>query len=119
MIFFVFIIVDNTRLIGRLGTNFPVPVEVFPVALGRAGNKKIRGYGNYAPAGKRERRTGGDRKHNLVLDVRFRDIGPASEKDHRCRGEWGDTGSIHTVCQIPLTGVYQIPSGCFTCFPLG
>lgn len=42
MIFFVFIIVDNTRLIGRLGTNFPVPVEVFPVALGRAGNKKIR-----------------------------------------------------------------------------
>ena len=54
MIFFVFIIVDNTRLIGRLGTNFPVPVEVFPVALGRAGNKKIRGYGNYAPAGKRE-----------------------------------------------------------------
>ena len=58
MIFFVFIIVDNTRLIGRLGTNFPVPVEVFPVALGRAGNKKIRGYGNYAPAGKRERRTG-------------------------------------------------------------
>ena len=55
MIFFVFIIVDNTRLIGRLGTNFPVPVEVFPVALGRAGNKKIRGYGNYAPAGKRER----------------------------------------------------------------
>ena len=79
MIFFVFIIVDNTRLIGRLGTNFPVPVEVFPVALGRAGNKKIRGYG-------------GDRKHNLVLDVRFRDIGPASEKDHRCRGEWGDIG---------------------------
>ena len=76
MIFFVFIIVDNTRLIGRLGTNFPVPVEVFPVALGRAGNKKIRGYGNYAP----------------VLDVRFRDIGPASEKDHRCRGEWGDIG---------------------------
>ena len=54
MIFFVFIIVDNTRLIGRLGTIFPVPVEVFPVALGRAGNKKIRGYGNYAPAGKRE-----------------------------------------------------------------
>lgn len=41
MIFFVFIIVDNTRLIGRLGTNFPVPVEVFPVALGRAGNKKL------------------------------------------------------------------------------
>ena len=89
MIFFVFIIVDNTRLIGRLGTNFPVPVEVFPVALGRAGNKKIRGYGNYAPAGKRERRTGGDRKHNLVLDVRFRDIGPASEKDHRCRESGG------------------------------
>ena len=85
MIFFVFIIVDNTRLIGRLGTNFPVPVEVFPVALGRAGNKKIRGYGNYAPAGKRERRTGGDRKHNLVLDVRFR-IGKRSPVSWRVGG---------------------------------
>ncbi|MNQ67006.1 hypothetical protein D3C85_815100 [compost metagenome] len=29
------------------------------------------------------------------------------------------TGSIQTVCQIPVTGVYQIPSGFFTCFPLG
>ena len=29
------------------------------------------------------------------------------------------TGSIHTVCQIPLTGVYQIPSGLLTCFPRG
>ena len=92
MIFFVFIIVDNTRLIGRLGTNFPVPVEVFPVALGRAGNKKIRGYGNYAPAGKRERRTGGDRKHNLVLDVRFRDIVESGGISARSGSYWVRVG---------------------------
>jgi len=29
------------------------------------------------------------------------------------------TGSNHTVCQIPETGVYQIAWGFFTCFPLG
>src|SRR5690606_20761915 len=31
----------------------------------------------------------------------------------------GATGSSHTVCHIPVTGVYQIPSGLLTCFPLG
>ena len=29
------------------------------------------------------------------------------------------TGSSHTVCQIPLEGVYQIPSGRRTCLPRG
>src|SRR5690554_2045275 len=29
------------------------------------------------------------------------------------------TGSNQTVCQIPVTGVYQIPCGLFTCLPLG
>ena len=29
------------------------------------------------------------------------------------------TGSIHTVCQMPLTGVYQIPSGLSFCLPRG
>ena len=29
------------------------------------------------------------------------------------------TGSSQTVCQMPVTGVYQIPSGLFTCLPLG
>ena len=29
------------------------------------------------------------------------------------------TGSIHTVCQMPLTGVYQMPLGFSTCFPRG
>jgi len=31
----------------------------------------------------------------------------------------GATGSIHKVCQIPDTGVYQIPSGLEVCFPRG
>ena len=29
------------------------------------------------------------------------------------------TGSNHTVCHIPLTGVYHIPPGLFTCLPRG
>jgi hypothetical protein len=29
------------------------------------------------------------------------------------------TGSSHTVCQSPVTGVYQIPSGVETCLPRG
>ena len=29
------------------------------------------------------------------------------------------TGSIQTVCQIPVTEVYQIPRGLLTCFPRG
>ena len=29
----------------------------------------------------------------------------------------GGTGSNHTVCQIPVTEVYQIPLGSRTCLP--
>ena len=29
------------------------------------------------------------------------------------------TGSIHPVCQIPVTGVYQMPWGSSTCLPWG
>ena len=29
------------------------------------------------------------------------------------------TGSIHMVCQIPLTGVYQMPLGLSACLPRG
>ena len=29
------------------------------------------------------------------------------------------TASSHTVCQIPVTGVYQMTSGLFTCLPRG
>ena len=29
------------------------------------------------------------------------------------------TGSIQTVCQMPVTGVYQMPPGLRTCLPRG
>ena len=29
------------------------------------------------------------------------------------------TGSSHTVCQMPVTGVYQMPPGLLTCLPRG
>ena len=33
---------------------------------------------------------------------------------------WSDaTGSIHTVCQIPEVGVYQMPLGSRRCLPTG
>ena len=31
----------------------------------------------------------------------------------------GATGSSHTVCQMPVVGVYQMPRGLRTCFPRG
>src|SRR5688572_15061195 len=33
--------------------------------------------------------------------------------------EVSETGSNQGVCQIPVTGVYQIPPGFRTCFPRG
>jgi len=29
------------------------------------------------------------------------------------------TGSSHTVCQMPVVGVYQMPPGRLTCLPRG
>ena len=67
------VVVDDTKLVERLGTKFPVPVEVLPLAL----NPVLKHLG--ALGGMPELRTGGGKKvgpvitdqGNMVIDVRF------------------------------------------------
>lgn len=76
-----YIIVDDSKLVKKLGTNFPVPIEVFPTALLHVEEelKKI-GAGELLlrPA------KGKDgpiitENGNLILDARFHDIGKDME----------------------------------------
>jgi ribose 5-phosphate isomerase A len=72
-----YIIVDETKLIKKLGTNFPIPIEVFPAALLHV-EEQLMALGadslNLRPA------KGKDgpiitENGNLVLDARFYEIG--------------------------------------------
>src|SRR6266542_6901000 len=49
------------------------------------------------------------------------EIVPAAASDPISRSlmRWAGTGSSHTVCQIPLTAVYQMLFDCSTCLPRG
>lgn len=70
------VVVDETKLVDRLGTKFPVPVEVLPLALSPV-MRRLRDLG-----GVPELRTGGGKKDgpvitdqgNMVVDVRFNGI---------------------------------------------
>lgn len=79
----VFIIVDNTKFVGRLGTNFPVPVEVFPAGLPLV-ELEIRKLGATEIMLRPAKGKDGPvvtENGNLILDVRFQDIGPVLEKE--------------------------------------
>ena len=79
----VFIIVDNTKLVGRLGMNFPVPVEVFPAALPLV-ELEIRKLGATEIMLRPAKGKDGPvvtENGNLILDTRFQTIGPALEKE--------------------------------------
>lgn len=93
MIFFVFIIVDNTRLIGRLGTNFPVPVGGNFLLLWV--EQEIRKLGATEIMLRLAKgKDGPVVTENIIwfwMFVSGTSV-PPSEKDHRCRGEWGDIG---------------------------
>ncbi len=74
-----FIIVDNSKLVDRLGSKFPVPVEVFPAALMNVESKlKILGAHEILlrPAQGKDGPVISE-NGNLILDVRFHII----EKD--------------------------------------
>ena len=79
----VYIIVDESKLVDRLGAKFPVPVEVFPgaltpveEALKRLGATEIVLRSAKGKDGPVLTENG-----NLILDVRFRSIGPSLEKE--------------------------------------
>ncbi|MDB5288231.1 MAG: Ribose-5-phosphate isomerase [Mucilaginibacter sp.] len=78
-----YIIVDDSKLVNKIGTNFPIPIEVFPQALlhVEAELKKLDANSIVLrPA------TGKDgpiisENNNLILDCRFNEIGDNMERD--------------------------------------
>ena len=78
-----YILVDQSKLVTRLGEKFPIPVEVFPLAL-RLVERELIAMGAtevvMRPA------TGKDgpiitQSGNLILDVHFKEIGKSLERD--------------------------------------
>jgi ribose 5-phosphate isomerase A len=78
-----YIIVDDSKLVDKIGTNFPIPIEVFPQALlhVEAELKKLGANSIILrPA------TGKDgpiisENNNLILDCRFNEVGDNMERD--------------------------------------
>jgi ribose 5-phosphate isomerase A len=78
-----YIIVDDSKLVDKIGTNFPIPIEVFPQALlhVEAELKKLGANSIVLrPA------TGKDgpiisENNNLILDCRFNEVGDNMERD--------------------------------------
>lgn len=68
-----YIIVDETKLVKKLGTNFPVPIEVFPTALLHA-ERKLKELGATSLALRPAKGKDGPvitENGNLVLDAKF------------------------------------------------
>lgn len=78
-----YIIVDDSKLVDKIGTNFPIPIEVFPQALLHVETELKKLGANsiiLRPA------TGKDgpiisENNNLILDCRFNEIGDSMERD--------------------------------------
>lgn len=80
-----YIVADETKVVGRLGERFPVPVEVIPEALFYVEKKllavngvdevvvRISGKGKYGPVV--------TDKGNLILDVKFSRVDQEAESD--------------------------------------
>ncbi|MGZ3757105.1 MAG: ribose 5-phosphate isomerase A [Mucilaginibacter sp.] len=71
-----YIIVDETKLVRKLGSNFPVPVEVFPAALLYT-EQQLKAMGAVSLTLRPAKGKDGPiitENGNLVLDVRFDDI---------------------------------------------
>ncbi len=78
-----YILVDQSKLVSRLGEKFPVPVEVFPVALHLVERELLRlGVVDMAlrPAGGKDGPVISEHG-NLILDVRFREIHQSLETE--------------------------------------
>jgi ribose 5-phosphate isomerase A len=77
-----YIIVDQTKLVDKLGTNFPVPVEVFPSALLYV-EEKLKGLGATSLVLRPAKGKDGPiitENGNLVLDAHFEDIDDKMEQ---------------------------------------
>jgi ribose 5-phosphate isomerase A len=78
-----YILVDQSKLVSRLGEKFPVPIEVLPVALHLVERELVRlGVVDMAlrPAGGKDGPVISEHG-NLILDVRFREIHQSLETE--------------------------------------
>lgn len=78
-----YIIVDESKLVDCLGTKFPVPVEVFPGALTcvEEGLKRLGATEILLRPAKGKDGPVVTENGNLILDTRFRSIGPSLEQE--------------------------------------
>jgi ribose 5-phosphate isomerase A len=78
-----YIIVDDSKLVKKLGTNFPVPIEVFPPALLHVEEelKKLGATELLLRPAKGKDGPVITENGNLILDARFNEIGKNMERD--------------------------------------
>lgn len=78
-----YIIVDESKIVTKLGTNFPVPIEVFPQALLYV-EKELKRLGATSIVLRPAKGKDGSiisENGNLILDCKFEEIGITMEKD--------------------------------------
>ena len=78
-----YIIVDESKIVDKLGTHFPIPIEVFPQALLHV-EKRLSGIGAYEIIIRPAKGKDGPvitENNNLVLDCRFEQINNNLEND--------------------------------------
>jgi len=88
-----YIIVDESKIVDMLGTNFPVPIEVFPQALLHV-EQALKAIGANSIALRPAKGKDGpiiSENGNLILDCRFNDMYAGLEKDIK-----GITGVIES-----------------------
>ena len=78
-----YIIVDDTKMVEKIGTNFPIPIEVFPQALLHA-EKELQNLGATSIVLRPAKGKDGPvitENNNLILDCHFSQVGSSMEKD--------------------------------------
>jgi ribose 5-phosphate isomerase A len=78
-----YIIVDDSKIVNKLGTNFPVPIEVFPQALlhVEAELKKLGANSIVLRPAKGKDGSIITENNNLILDCRFEEVDNTLERD--------------------------------------
>lgn len=78
-----YIIVDESKMVAKLGTNFPVPIEVFPQSLLYV-ERELKNLGATSIVLRPAKGKDGSiisENGNLILDCKFEEIGITMEKD--------------------------------------
>ena len=78
-----YIIVDKTKMVQRLGTNFPIPIEIYPDAINYVRNCLKEMQASQIELRMAEKKDGPviTENGNFILDVHFKEIQNTFEKD--------------------------------------